>query len=110
MHELLVSGDLLLASADAPPLPHGAVLIAGGGIAAVGERSALRRAHPGATEVGGDGMLVLPGLINAHHHGMAISTVQLGFPDPSPPGNAAATGRFCACAVAARYWLGVRCP
>ena len=29
-------------------------------------------------------MLVLPGLINAHHHGMAISTVQLGFPDPGP--------------------------
>ena len=30
-------------------------------------------------------MLVLPGLINAHHHGMAVSTVQLGFPDPGPP-------------------------
>ena len=30
-------------------------------------------------------MLVLPGLVNAHHHGMAISTVQLGFPDPGPP-------------------------
>jgi 5-methylthioadenosine/S-adenosylhomocysteine deaminase len=86
MHELLVSGDLLLASADAPPLPHGAVLIAGGGIAAVGERSAMRQAHPDASEVGGEGMLVLPGLINAHHHGMAISTVQLGFPDPAPPG------------------------
>ena len=30
-------------------------------------------------------MLVLPGLINAHHHGMGISSVQLGFPDPGPP-------------------------
>jgi cytosine/adenosine deaminase-related metal-dependent hydrolase len=28
---------------------------------------------------------VLPGLINAHHHGMGISSVQLGLPDPGPP-------------------------
>jgi 5-methylthioadenosine/S-adenosylhomocysteine deaminase len=84
MSELLVSGDVLLASAHAPPLREGAVLIAGGAIVAVGDRGALRRDHPGAREVGGDGMLVLPGLINAHHHGMAISTVQLGFPDPGP--------------------------
>jgi 5-methylthioadenosine/S-adenosylhomocysteine deaminase len=86
MSELLVSGDVLLASASAPPLPRGAVLIADGAIAAVGDRATLRRGHPGAREVGGDGMLVLPGLINAHHHGMGISTVQLGFPDPGPPG------------------------
>jgi 5-methylthioadenosine/S-adenosylhomocysteine deaminase len=85
MTELLVSGDVLLASADAPPLPNGAVLIAGGAVAEVGDRTVLRRAHPGVREVGGDGMLVLPGLINAHHHGMGISTVQLGFPDPGPP-------------------------
>jgi 5-methylthioadenosine/S-adenosylhomocysteine deaminase len=85
MTELLVSGDVLLASADAPPLPNGALLIAGGAVAEVGDRTVLRRAHPGAQEVGGDGMLVLPGLINAHHHGMGISTVQLGFPDPGPP-------------------------
>ncbi|HMG98154.1 MAG TPA: amidohydrolase family protein [Gaiellales bacterium] len=85
MTELLVSGDVVLASADAPPLASGAVLIADGAIAEVGDRAALRRGHPDAQEVGGAGMLVLPGLINAHHHGMAISTVQLGFPDPGPP-------------------------
>ncbi|MDP9256169.1 MAG: amidohydrolase family protein, partial [Actinomycetota bacterium] len=85
MTELLVSGDVVLAAAGAPPLPNGAVLIADGAIAEVGDRVALRRAHPGAQEVGGEGMLVLPGLINAHHHGMAISTVQFGLPDPGPP-------------------------
>ena len=85
MTELLVSGEILLASADAPPLANGAVLIAGGAIAEVGDRRALRRDHPRVEEVGGDGMLVLPGLVNAHHHGMGISTVQLGFPDPGPP-------------------------
>ena len=84
MPDLLVHGDTLLASADAAPLANGAVLIRDGAVAAVGDRDDLRRANPGVEELGGDGMLVLPGLINAHHHGMAVSTVQLGFPDPGP--------------------------
>ena len=83
--DLLIHGDLLLAAADVPPLPGGAVAIRDGVVAAVGERAALRREYPGAEELGGDGMLVLPGFVNAHHHGMAISTVQLGFADPGPP-------------------------
>lgn len=85
MSELLVYGDVLVAAADTPPLRGGAVLIRDGLIAEVGERSALRCEHPGAELVGGEGMLVMPGLINAHHHGMGISTVQLGYPDPGPP-------------------------
>ncbi|HET6172697.1 MAG TPA: amidohydrolase family protein [Gaiellales bacterium] len=84
MTALLVSGDVLLPSAVAPPLAHGAVLIDDGAVAAVGDRASLRHEHPGAQEIGGEGMLVLPGLINAHHHGMGISSVQLGFPDPVP--------------------------
>jgi cytosine/adenosine deaminase-related metal-dependent hydrolase len=83
--DLLVHGDVLLASAAAAPLRDGALLIRDGAIAAVGEHAALRQAHPEAEQIGGPGMLVLPGLINAHHHGMAVSTVQLGFPDPGPP-------------------------
>src|SRR6478735_7771089 len=85
MPDLLVHGDILLPSADAAPLPGGAVLIRDGDVAAVGDRDELRRGNPGVEELGGDGMLVLPGLINAHHHGMAVSTVQLGFPDPGLP-------------------------
>ncbi len=85
MADLLIHGDVLLASAAAPPLAGGAVAIRDGVVAAVGERDELRRDHPGAEELGGPGMLVLPGFVNAHHHGMAISTVQLGFPDPGPP-------------------------
>jgi len=85
MADLLVCGDIVLTSAQAPPLLRAAVLIRDGAVAAVGDRDALRRVHPGVEEAGGDGMLVLPGLINAHHHGMGISSVQLGFPDPAPP-------------------------
>ena len=85
MADLLVWGDLVLASAQAPPRFRAAVLIRAGSVAAIGDRDTLRREHPGIPEAGGDGMLVLPGLINAHHHGMGISSVQLGFPDPGPP-------------------------
>jgi len=85
MADVLVCGDILLASADAPPLPRGGVLLRDGAVAEVGEREALTRAHPGAQIIGGAGKLVLPGLVNAHHHGMGISTVQLGYPDPGPP-------------------------
>src|ERR1700710_1196387 len=83
---LLVHGDVLLASSGAPPLRHGGVVVRDGAIAAVGVCAALRLANPGIAELGGEGMLVLPGLISAHHHGMAISSVQLGLPDPGPPG------------------------
>ena len=85
MADLLVCGDIVLTSARAAPLLGGAVLIQDGAVAEVGERDALRRAHPRTPEAGGAGMLVLPGLINAHHHGMGISSVQLGYPDPGPP-------------------------
>src|SRR3954462_2118202 len=84
MADLLVCGDLLLASAHASPLARGGVLLRDGAVAEVGERDALARAHPGAQVIGGDGKLVLPGLVNAHHPGMGISTVQLGYPDPGP--------------------------
>jgi 5-methylthioadenosine/S-adenosylhomocysteine deaminase len=84
MPELLVSGDVLLASSEADPLPGGAVLMRHGAIVEVGDGDAMSRAHPDAQIVGGEGKLVLPGLINAHHHGMAISTVQLGYADPGP--------------------------
>ncbi len=85
MADLLICGDVLLASAHASPLARGGVLLRDGAVAEVGERDALARAHPGAQVIGGDGKLVLPGLVNAHHHGMGISTVQLGYPDPGPP-------------------------
>ena len=85
MSELLVHGEVLLADAVTPPRRDGGVLIREGVIVEIGGRDELRRAHPAAEEVGGAGMLVMPGLINAHHHGMGVSTVQLGFADPGPP-------------------------
>ena len=46
----------------------GAVVISGSRIAAVGERTELEKQYPGAAAVDVKGMLVIPGLINAHTH------------------------------------------
>src|SRR3954447_15902654 len=61
MADLLVCGDLLLASAHASPLARGGVLLRDGAVAEVGERDALARAHPGAQVIGGDGKPGVPG-------------------------------------------------
>jgi 5-methylthioadenosine/S-adenosylhomocysteine deaminase len=49
-------------------LPHSAILVQAGRIAAIGPSPALEAAHPDAERIDGRGMAVLPGLINAHTH------------------------------------------
>ncbi|WP_159501399.1 amidohydrolase [Microbacterium sp. 18062] len=54
-----------------------AVLVRGGTIEAVGPRAELETAHPGAERVDLPGRLLMPGLINAHHHsGMLRGTAE----------------------------------
>jgi 5-methylthioadenosine/S-adenosylhomocysteine deaminase len=52
--------------------------IAGGRVASLGGFAALSAAHPGARVIAGD--VVIPGLINAHHH-VGLTPLQLGAPD-----------------------------
>ena len=52
---------------DRPPLDNGAVVVAGGDIAAVGSWAEIRAAHNGEVRDLGD-VVLLPGLINAHCH------------------------------------------
>ena len=49
-------------------LPHQAILVQAGRIAALGPTAALEAAHPDGERVDGRGLAVLPGLINAHTH------------------------------------------
>ena len=73
--ETIVVGRLLLGGDGAEP---GAVLVAGGRIAAVGEPAAVRSSAPEATVIDCGAAWVSPGLVNPHEH----PNVSGGFPDP----------------------------
>ncbi len=49
-------------------IADGAVAIDAGAITAVGSRAEVLAAHPGAEHLALDGRVLIPGLINAHHH------------------------------------------
>ena len=80
----LVVADHVVAgfAPDGTPQIHSdaAILIEGGNIVAIGATDTLRRSHPHASEVGGRGRVVIPGLINAHHH-VGLTPFQLGARD-----------------------------
>jgi cytosine/adenosine deaminase-related metal-dependent hydrolase len=79
--ELLIEGAVVLQSAFADPLESAAVLVRDGVVAEVGDASELARRHRETPRAGGAGMLVMPGLVNAHQHGEGVSTAQMGFVD-----------------------------
>ncbi len=58
----------------------GAVAVSGGEIAEIGRADELRRKHPSAEVIGSDRHVVIPGLINAHHH-VGLTPFQLGVLD-----------------------------
>ena len=78
---LLVRGQYVLTDAGerhAGALSDAAVLVAGSRITAGGDWRALRRAHPRARVVGNGKQLLMPGLVDAHSHGRALSPIQKG--------------------------------
>ena len=62
---------------DAAVLSDGGVLVEDDRIAATGPYGELRRHNPDARMLGSDRHIVLPGLVNAHHH-VGVTPVQLG--------------------------------
>lgn len=81
---MLVRADTILegfgAGAD-PVLHHDAgLLIEAGKVAAIGPWAALRAVYPDSAVAGGPGMVLIPGLVNAHHH-VGTTPLQLGSPD-----------------------------
>ncbi|MEM6889421.1 MAG: amidohydrolase family protein [Pseudomonadota bacterium] len=58
----------------------GAILVEKGKIVAIGKAATLRRQAPDASEVGGQGRVAIPGLVNAHHH-VGLTPFQLGARD-----------------------------
>src|SRR5262245_7875212 len=77
--ELLLRGKYVLTSATEQAVrTDAAVLVTDGSVTEVGDWDTLRRGHPGARVVGNGRQLLLPGLIDAHSHGRAISPIQKG--------------------------------
>jgi cytosine/adenosine deaminase-related metal-dependent hydrolase len=83
----LVRGKYVLVRADlggnSQILPDGAVAFEDGVIVEVNAYAALRSAYPEARVFGNGRQFLLPGLVNAHHHGRGVSTLQMGQPDGS---------------------------
>jgi 5-methylthioadenosine/S-adenosylhomocysteine deaminase len=74
----LLVPDLVVTMDDADTVLSGAaVLVDGDRIAAVGDAAELTAAHPGAERVELPDRLLMPGLVNAHHHsGMLRGTAE----------------------------------
>ena len=62
-------------------LEDAAVLVSNGEVEEIGGWQSLGRRFPDAETFGSGRHLVLPGFVNAHHHGRGLSGVQLGVPD-----------------------------
>ncbi|MEM6738570.1 MAG: amidohydrolase family protein [Pseudomonadota bacterium] len=82
-HTLVVADHIVMGiAADGRPeiQDNAALLIEGDTIRAIGPAADFRRAYPEAAEQGGRGRVVIPGLINAHHH-VGLTPFQLGARD-----------------------------
>jgi 5-methylthioadenosine/S-adenosylhomocysteine deaminase len=79
MRRLILGDPVVTMAPGAPVLEDGALLSENGTIVAVGPREQLAAGAAADVVLGGDGCMVLPGLVNAHHH--AGSTFRAGLVD-----------------------------
>ncbi len=83
---LVGNGPLLTMTPEAPFQVEGAVAIDGGRIMAVAPTEDLRQRYPGAEWIDAGGMVIMPGMINAHMH--LYSTFARGMAlKEAPPSN-----------------------
>ncbi len=80
---MIVRGGVVIADPrhEAGAIEDGAVCIRDDRIVAVGPYDSLRQDFIAEKILGSKRHLVIPGLVNAHDHGRAPSTLQLGVPD-----------------------------
>ncbi len=62
-------------------IADGAVVVEDGEVKATGDYPAMHARYPDADEIGSERHLVLPGLINAHHHGAGVMAPHFGLAD-----------------------------
>ena len=78
---LLLRGGAVIADPRQPAIADGAVCVDDDRIVAVGTYADLRRRYAPARELGSPQHVLLPGFINAHDHGRAPSSLQVGIAD-----------------------------
>lgn len=85
MGQKLVRGGHVVSDPSKLPggglIEGGAVAIEGNRVVAVGPYAELRARYPSAQEIGEERHVVIPGLVNTHHHGWGLTSFQLGFLD-----------------------------
>lgn len=80
MARVLVLGEPVMPmTPGVPPIASGAVAVENGRIVAVGCREDMQRLGPFAATLGSENHVVLPGLVNGHHH--AGRTLRAGLAD-----------------------------
>lgn len=80
----LLRGRYVWTGAEQPDervVEDGAVVVDGSVIREVGRASDLIPKYPDAELFGSGEHVVLPGLVNSHHHGYGLTTLELGIPD-----------------------------
>lgn len=83
MNAVIVEGDHVLErfQGDEPVIhDKAALLIEDGIVRSIGAADDLHRTRPEAQRYGGQGTIIIPGLINAHHH-VGLTPFQAGSPD-----------------------------
>ena len=81
MASSLIRGKYLITptvGGDTAILNEAAVYQEDGIIRAVGSYEALRSQHQPEEHLGGTNYAIIPGLVNSHHHGRGVSTLQMG--------------------------------
>lgn len=78
---ILIWAELALPAADAAPQTRFGVLVDGNRIVEAGGYDLLRERHPHAPVVGGNGLLLMPAMVDSHDHGRGLGTAPLGVPD-----------------------------
>jgi len=79
--KLLVRGRWIITDAHSEVTQGAALLIAAGRVLEIGDWKQLRREHDSARVVGNARSATIPGLVNAHHHGHAVSGILHGVSD-----------------------------
>jgi 5-methylthioadenosine/S-adenosylhomocysteine deaminase len=75
---ILVRSGLMVTAHDAPGVANGSVAVEGTTITDLGTFDELSARYPDAHVIGGDQLLLIPGLINGHGHGRGLSSFQRG--------------------------------